>query len=220
MGNRFASGVYAIQNAVSGAVYIGSARRFKRRFSQHRTALRGGYHQNSHLQYAWNKYGEQAFEFKVLLVCLPKHMQDYEQRCLDSLAPAYNKSRSAFSGIPVGAKLTKKHKAKVGAASKRLWGTPEYRRSVTTAIREAMTIEEKAQRSQRAERLWANPEYRAKAVSSRKGNAYYVGHVCTPEQILNRKRAARISNMKRNYGTNWRVEYVRRYPDHSGDINV
>lgn len=220
MGNRFASGVYTIQNTVSGAIYIGSAGRFKRRFSQHRTALRGGYHQNSHLQYAWNKYGEQSFEFKVLLVCLPKHMQDYEQRCLDSMSPAYNKSRSAFSGIPVGARLTKNHKAKVGEASKRLWKMPEYRRSVTAAIREAMTIEEKAKRSQRTKMLWANPEYRAKSVSARKGNAYCTGHVCTPEQILNRRRAARISNMKRNYGADWRVEYARRYPEHVGDVDV
>ena len=220
MPNQFSSGVYTIQNVVSGATYVGSARRFKRRFSQHRTALRGGYHQNSHLQHAWNKYGEQAFEFKVLLICLPEHMQDYEQRCLDSLSPAYNKSRSAFSGIPVGAKLTKKHKDKVGRASKRLWETLEYRCSVTTAIRASMTAEEKAQRSQRTKLLWANSEYRAKAIASRKGNVYCAGYVCTPEQILNRRRAARISNMKRNYGADWRVEYLRRYPEHAGDVDA
>ena len=44
------AGVYTIQNTISGKKYIGSARLIRRRFSQHRTALRGKYHQNKHLQ--------------------------------------------------------------------------------------------------------------------------------------------------------------------------
>ena len=39
------------------------------------------------------------------------------------------------------------------------------------------------------------------------------------EQVLNRKRAARISNIKRNYGGAWQQEYLRRYPEHAGDLN-
>lgn len=71
-----------------------------------------------------------------------------------------------------------------------------------------------------AERLWANPEYRAKAVAARKGKAYSKGHKCTPEQIANRRKAGRISNMKRAHGERWVEEYLRRYPEHAGDIHA
>jgi group I intron endonuclease len=219
MGNKFSSGVYTLQNTVSGNTYVGSARSFKRRFMQHRTALRGGYHQNKHLQYAWNKYGEAAFVFKITLVCAPEHMQDYEQRLLDGLRPAYNQSRSAYSGIPVGGKCKPAHCAKVGVASKKLWATPAYRAQVTAAIQAAMTPEERAERTERAKALWANPEYRAKAVAARIGRATNAGYKCTPEQAANRQRAARISNMKRNYGAGWADEYRRRYPEYAGDVD-
>lgn len=221
MGNAVESysGVYTIQNTVSGKRYIGSARLFRRRFAQHRTALRGGYHQNKHLQAAWASYGEAAFTFSVTLVCRPEDMQDYEQRLLDGLNPEYNQSKSAYSGIPVGGKCSEEHKQKVGQASASLWAQPDYRAKVTAAIRQSMTSDEKAKRVARTTALWANKEYRDKAVAARKGNAYSAGYVCTPEQVLNRQRAGRISNMKRNYGADWAVEYVRRYPEFAGDVN-
>ena len=84
----------------------------------------------------------------------------------------------------------------------------------------AFSEDERAQRSERTKRLWATPEYRERAVSARKGNAYNKGYKCTPEQIENRRRAARISNMKRNYGAAWKDEYVRRYPEHKEDLNA
>ena len=219
MGNRFASGVYTIHNTVSGNTYIGSSRAFKRRFMQHRAALHGGKHQNRHLQYAWDKYGESAFVFKVTLVCAPEQVQDYEQRLIDGLRPAYNQSRSAFSGIPIGSTRTPAHKAKVGKASKELWASPKYRSMVTAAIRSAMTPEECVERSARAKALWCDPTYRAKAVAARLGRATNKGYKCTPEQVFNRQRAARISNIKRNYGLDWRIEYCRRYPEYAGDVN-
>ena len=81
------------------------------------------------------------------------------------------------------------------------------------------TKEACAERSRRTTELWKNPEYRARAVAARKGNTFSKGYKCTPEQIENRKRAARISNMKRNYGDQWVEEYMRRYPEHVGDID-
>ena len=79
---------------------------------------------------------------------------------------------------------------------------------------------ERSMRSERTKKLWGDPEYRERAISVRKGKAYNKGYKCTEEQILNRKKAARISNMKRNYGEQWKDEYARRYPEHVGDLNV
>lgn len=83
----------------------------------------------------------------------------------------------------------------------------------------AYTPEECGKKSARVKALWATAEYREKAIAARKGKAYNLGYKCTPEQIKNRQRAGRISNIKRNYGLDWKEEYIRRYPEHSEDIN-
>ena len=60
------SGVYAITNVKSNKVYIGSTNNFTVRWGDHKRNLRSGKHVNSHLQYAWDKYGKGAFKFSVL----------------------------------------------------------------------------------------------------------------------------------------------------------
>ena len=87
-------------------------------------------------------------------------------------------------------------------------------------VKVAYSEEERVLRSERTRKLWATPEYRERAVAARKGKAYSKGYKCTPEQVENRKRAARISNMKRSYGDAWKKEYVRRYPKHKEDVNA
>lgn len=84
---------------------------------------------------------------------------------------------------------------------------------------EVYSTEERQKKSERVKALWATPEYRERAVAARKGNAYNKGYKCTPEQVENRKKAARISNMKRNYGNTWQEEYARRYPEFVGDLD-
>lgn len=85
-----------------------------------------------------------------------------------------------------------------------------------TAVYSEQEIKNK---SERTKTLWANPEYREKAIAARKGKAYNKGYKCTPEQIENRKKAGRISNMKRAYGDDWKTEYSRRYPTYVEDLN-
>lgn len=212
--------VYEIKNLVNGKTYIGSSSNYVRRSRTHKTALRSGKHQNSHLQRAWLKYGESSFTFTVLILCSSEMMRFYEQRCIDGLTPQYNQSKSAFSGIPAGSTLSEQHRKKLGAISAMLWGTEEYRNKTAAAIQDSMTPDECNKRSERTKKLWADPVYRGRAVAARKGNAYCKGYKCTPEQVLNRKRAARISNMKRVHGENWKTEYVQRYPEYAGDVSA
>ena len=84
------SGVYEIVNTVNGKRYIGSAYRVSKRWDTHKHQLRRGAHHSLALQRAWNKYGEEQFEFRLLLICGRDMCRFYEQRCLDSFAPAYN----------------------------------------------------------------------------------------------------------------------------------
>lgn len=59
-------GIYSITNILNGKKYIGStAKSFNTRFAQHISKLRLNKHHCSHLQYAWNKYGESAFVFAI-----------------------------------------------------------------------------------------------------------------------------------------------------------
>ena len=82
-------GIYEIVNWQDGkaSTYIGSSVDIERRWKQHRGILRRGTHDNSHLQRAWNKYGEDAFVFNVLeevgTDMLLVMEQEYLDDCLD-----------------------------------------------------------------------------------------------------------------------------------------
>lgn len=67
--DRRNSGIYVIQNIETNRVYIGSSIDISRRLKEHLRNLRGNKHCNAHLQSAWNKYGEKAFELDELDTC-------------------------------------------------------------------------------------------------------------------------------------------------------
>jgi len=79
------SGVYQIKNAINGKLYIGSSNQVERRFYLHKWDLKRGKHHSITLQRSWDKYGEDAFLFSVLVYCAPEVRQSYEQFYLDSL---------------------------------------------------------------------------------------------------------------------------------------
>src|SRR4051812_3052749 len=60
------SGIYTIINLINGKILVGQSKNVKSRLHAHKNRLRTGIHENSHLQKAFNKYGESAFEFKLL----------------------------------------------------------------------------------------------------------------------------------------------------------
>ena len=79
------TGVYQIMNLLNHKSYIGSTKQsFKIRMKHHVNALRRGDHKNLHLQHAWDKYGEENFEFSILEICDKKDTYIVEQRCLNS----------------------------------------------------------------------------------------------------------------------------------------
>lgn len=82
MNNR--SGIYAIENIVTGKKYIGSSDNIPRRFSKHQSQLRTNTHHNIKLQHSWNKYGSESFLFYPLLFCPQSELIDREQCAIDT----------------------------------------------------------------------------------------------------------------------------------------
>ena len=72
-------GIYMIQNLVNGKMYIGQAVDIERRWRHHRSVLRGNDHDNKHLQRAWNKYGEDNFEFTIICECAESQLNTMEE---------------------------------------------------------------------------------------------------------------------------------------------
>lgn len=62
--------VYAIVNTVNGKMYIGQTiQKWSVRRNDHWSLLDRNCHENPYLQNAWNKYGEQSFQYFVVQEC-------------------------------------------------------------------------------------------------------------------------------------------------------
>jgi group I intron endonuclease len=140
------SGVYAITNTVNGKQYVGSSKHLGQRQAEHRLLLRKGLHPNRHLQAAFVRYGEQAFEYRILEECSPETMIAREQHwidALDAICHGYNLRPFAVSNhcLP----LTPEHRARLVAGTLKRWADPAAR----------------IRMSERSRALWADPEWRA-----------------------------------------------------------
>ena len=60
------SAVYEIYNKENGYSYVGASTMFPKRWNGHKSNLRKGSHMNLNIQEDYNKYGLDAFEFKII----------------------------------------------------------------------------------------------------------------------------------------------------------
>lgn len=95
------SGVYKITCKPTGKIYIGSAFNFRKRWINHRYDLRKQKHDSKYMQNSWNKYGEDAFDFEILVVCDKSNVLVYEQIFLDALNPDFNTCKIAGNNAGV-----------------------------------------------------------------------------------------------------------------------
>lgn len=72
-------GIYCIENLVNNKKYIGQSVNIKRRFSQHKSLLNSGKHENEYLQRSWNKYGADYFNFYILQECEEYNLDELER---------------------------------------------------------------------------------------------------------------------------------------------
>lgn len=72
------AGIYCIKNILNGKMYFGQSKHPEQRLGVHKSALRGGYHENPRLQRAWDKYGEESFQCFVVEFCDEAILDDLE----------------------------------------------------------------------------------------------------------------------------------------------
>lgn len=132
------SSIYGIRHTESGRVYVGSAVRTNARWRQHRSQLRKGTHHSAYLQAAWNKHGEQAFEFVVLEeVDSACKLLERENFWISSMKAADN--RYGFNCCPIaGSQLGMKHsdqaRAKMSATMRGKKKSPEHQARINESL--------------------------------------------------------------------------------------
>ncbi len=130
-------GIYEIVNLADGKAssYVGSSVNIEKRWREHKCRLQGGQHENSHLQRAWDKYGEDAFVFSVLeevgegvlLIMEQEYLDDYFDR-----GHCYNIATCAEAPAR-GRSLTEEHKLKLSEAHKGKKQSGEHTRKISEA---------------------------------------------------------------------------------------
>ena len=112
-------GIYRITNMLNGKSYIGkTGTNFGDRWDCHRAQLNGGYHDNPHLQNAWNKYGQDKFEFCIIkTVNDASLLNDLERKYIAqyrSNGVCYNILDGGDGGFLLGTHMSEETKRKIG----------------------------------------------------------------------------------------------------------
>lgn len=83
--------LYEIKNTETNFRYIGCSKNYEYRWERHLKDLNSNSHHNIHLQRAWNKYGEDSFEFSILKkVKSEKFMFLEEKELIETTENLYN----------------------------------------------------------------------------------------------------------------------------------
>ena len=116
------SGIYLIKNLSNKKIYIGSALNISNRFSTHKYKLKNQKHKNQHLQAAWNKYGEENFEFSILEIVDDANLLIEKEQYYINLYKCYDKkigyNIAKIAGSTLGIKASEETKKKQSAAAK------------------------------------------------------------------------------------------------------
>ena len=112
-------GIYRITNTINSRSYIGKTGvNFGSRWDCHKAQLNGGYHSNPYLQRAWDKYGEEAFDFRVIkIVDNTSVLDDLEKKYIKQYkdkGKSYNILDGGDGGFAIGRHLSEETKRKIG----------------------------------------------------------------------------------------------------------
>ena len=132
--NKNKAGIYAIKSKRCERIYIGSTKRFRKRYLEHLQSLRRNKHSSSKLQRFYSKYGESELSFEVIEICDVSMLSQREQYWLDSL-DSYEKGFNCnpISGGLIGLKRTKEWIEKISQSKKGKKFSDEHRKNLSIA---------------------------------------------------------------------------------------
>jgi len=145
-------GIYKIVNKKSGLCYVGQSQRVKKRVSEHFRQLRSNKHPNPKLQNAFNKHGEDSFDWKIEVICEKASDLDVIENALISgsarfMEPVFYNIAS-FAKAPMRGKTHSEESRKKISDGRRAttfdYNSDEYRKSLSRA---------------QHKRVFSNPEY-------------------------------------------------------------
>ena len=116
-------GIYGIKNLINNKIYVGkTGMNFGDRWDNHKALLRNNKHDNLYLQHAWNKYGEENFEFIILEDCNIDELNDreiYWIKYYKDQGLAYNIHVGGDGGLNLGKHLSEETKRKIGEKNRK-----------------------------------------------------------------------------------------------------
>lgn len=191
--------IYRIRNLVNQKFYVGSTINMKERSRTHRNRLRNNKHHATHLQAAWNKYGEECFVFEVVEeIASVAELQAAEDVWLAEhvgKAHCYNKSR--YSDTPMrgirkeahpnyGRPKTPEEIAAISAGVKKRYEDPTYNpragKHHTDETKAVISAKVQAAISEgRGGKFTPSEETRLRMSQALKGNQNAKGHIRTEE---------------------------------------
>jgi group I intron endonuclease len=203
-------GIYLIRNKVNGNQYIGSSINITGRLSGHFKALAKGCHKNIHFQRAFEKYGLDNFESKILLICDKNILIYFEQKCIDFLKPEYNICHIVGPGFFRGCRYSEESRKKLSIA--RLGNKNSLGYVHTSETRKKMSISGLGRKPSSETRVKLSisklgnkgplgtkrsDETKSKMSTSKFGNSWNIGRKHSEETIRKRVESYRLTMSKR-----------------------
>ena len=164
------SGIYRIKNLQNGKIYIGKSKNIKRRWIAHKSALKCGNHFNSHLQSAWDKYGNPNFIFEVIETCdieLLGIKETYYINFYNTITLGYNQLTPNNNG---GFTHSEESKLKMSKALKGIIFSEEHKRKISESNKGKINSKEHIRKMAESKRgKLRSEESKLKMSNARKG---------------------------------------------------
>lgn len=178
-------GVYAIRNCKNGKVYVGSSLNVDKRIKGHFDSLKKNSHYNSHLQKAWNKYGEDNFESFVIEEVRSKDiLRQREQFYIEQYKAAesgYNMLSNTNIGLGVSASDEIKKKISKACTGER---NGHYGKRHSTATKKHISDVKKRQgqiKKEKRKKEWIKEKHRCEICNRWMKEKYGSGRFCSKE---------------------------------------
>lgn len=167
------SGIYYIKNIINNKLYIGQSVDVYARLSRHKTDLRGG-RDSRHLQKSYDKYGEDNFEFVLLMECAEEDLDFWEKYYIKKWdTQNENYGYNLDGGGSKSRLMSEETKALMSKAKKGRVVSEETRRKLSASHPDfsgknnpnfgKVRSEQSRQKSRESnQKTWSNPELRAR----------------------------------------------------------